>query len=285
MKLDNFLPVNRGLQKHWIFKDSSYLHCWLEMLFNARFSEEPKTDVYKGVLYTINRGEFLYSRPTYSERLSITDRKLRTLIKLLIADNMITEVKSLGLNKPTIYKINNYEVYNIRPSERVENESVECYSDQVESKSSPSGDQVASKSRPLKNKDNKVNNGKKDNNTLVMEVLDFYNSVENVPKYRTITDGRKKAINARIKEYGVDTVKYIISQAADSEFLVSNLNSNWYNFDWIFNPNNFAKIYEGKYNKSINNKNDDQYGPSKPVGFNTWPIEDKMKWLSENGGI
>lgn len=168
MKLDNFLPVSRKLQTHWIYKDSSYLHCWLEMLFNARFSNEPKTDIYKGVLYTINRGEFIYSRPTYSARLGISEGKLRTLIKLLVAENMIEEIKSLGNNKPTIYKIINYNSYNIQPSERVYFEGVEEHSNQVTTKSQPSDNQVTTKSQPLKNIDNKddiENNDNKKNNS------------------------------------------------------------------------------------------------------------------------
>jgi hypothetical protein len=161
MKLDNFLPISRQLQKHWIYKDSSYLHGWLDMLFNARFSNEPKTDIYKGVLYTINRGEFIYSRPTYAARLGITEGKLRTLIKLLISDGMIEEVKSLGNNKPTIYKIINYDSYNSQPSERIDNTDVEQHNNQVRTKSQPSGNQVTTKSQPLKNN---VNTEKKEKN-------------------------------------------------------------------------------------------------------------------------
>lgn len=35
----DFLPVCRELQKHWIYKDSDFLHAWLEMLFNARYAK------------------------------------------------------------------------------------------------------------------------------------------------------------------------------------------------------------------------------------------------------
>ena len=199
--MDNFLPVNRELQKHWIYKDSSYLHCWLEMLFNARFSVEPKTDIYKGVLYTINRGEFIYSRPTYAARLNVTEGKLRTLVKLLISDGMITEVKSLGHNKPTIYKINNYELYNSLPSEHVEIESVESNDNQVETKSQPSDNQVTTKSQPLKNIDNKV---KKENNEILYQsVFDYYLSAELI-KHKSLTTDMKKAIDKAQSELNLD---------------------------------------------------------------------------------
>ncbi len=158
MKLSNYLPVNRNLQGHWIYKDSSYLHCWLEMLFNARFSQESKQDVFKGTMYTINRGEFIFSRPTYCSRLGISEGKMRTLLKLLIQANMIELVHSLGKNKPTIYKICNYETYNKQPSEHVGMTNIKGYNNQVATKSQPSDNQVTTKSQPLKNKDNKDNN-------------------------------------------------------------------------------------------------------------------------------
>jgi hypothetical protein len=163
MKLSNFLPVNRNLQGHWIYKNSSYLHCWMEMLFNARFSQEPKQDVFKGTIYTINRGEFIFSRPTYCNRLGISEGKMRTLLKLLIQADMIKPVNSLGKNKPTIYKICNYETYNTQPSEGIDIAYFEGNNNQVTTKSQPSDNQVTTKSQPLKNNVNKDNKENKDN--------------------------------------------------------------------------------------------------------------------------
>jgi hypothetical protein len=159
MRLDNFLPVNRELQKHWIYKDSSYLHCWLEMLFNARFSTESKTEIYKGVVYTINRGEFIYSRPTYSQRLNMTEGKLRSFMNILLKEGMIIEVRSLGKNKPTIFKICNYDLYNSQPSESVGNSKVDTNNDQVTTKSQPSDNQVTTTKEYRKER-------KKENNVI-----------------------------------------------------------------------------------------------------------------------
>lgn len=82
-----------------------------------------------------------------------------------------------------------------------------------------------------------------------IKVIDFYNE-KNLPKYTKITDKRKSMVNARIKEYSVDTVLNGLDMASKSEFLNKSENKSWYNFDWIFNPNNFVKILEGKYNKA-----------------------------------
>lgn len=173
MSLSNFLPISRQLQEHWIYKDSCYLHCWLEMLFNARYADEEKTDIYKGVVYTINRGEFIFSRPTYSNRLNIPEGKIRTLMKLLISENMIEEVKSLGRNKPTIYKICNYEMYNCRPNEPVDFTDGPAIVDQVTTKSQPSDNQVTTKSQPLKNIDNIDKKEKKKEKTFSSDSIEY----------------------------------------------------------------------------------------------------------------
>jgi len=157
---ENFLPLRRELRNHWVYTDSQYLHLWLEMLYSARFSYNPKTEVFKGVIYTVNRGEFIFSRPSYSQRLNIPDNRVRKAIELLIKDNMIEVVSSLGKNKPTIYKIINYDLYNNPPSETVGGVGVQ----ELSTKSPPSDNQVATKSPPLKKKEKKVNTDKTDNN-------------------------------------------------------------------------------------------------------------------------
>jgi len=166
--------LHRDIQRHWIYKNSQYLHIWFEMLLNARFSYEPKADVYKGVKYTINRGEFLYSRVTFADRLNIGESVLRKCVDYMIKEQMIEVVSSLGKNKPTIYRVCNYHLYNnssTQPSEPIENKAIEEIVTQsqpsrnlVATKSQPTENLVATKSQPLKKKDNKVNNEKNEKN-------------------------------------------------------------------------------------------------------------------------
>lgn len=80
---------------------------------------------------------------------------------------------------------------------------------------------------------------------LINIVVEFHNSLENLPKYRKLTDSRKSSISARITEYGIDEVKNALLKANNSKFL--NEHEKWYDFDWIYNPSNFVKIIEGKY--------------------------------------
>lgn len=149
---ENYLPLRREIRQHWVYSDSEYFHLWTDILFNARFSHTPKKDVYKGVMYTLNRGEFLYSRSSYSQRLKISENRVRRCIDLLSKDSMIEKVNSLGKNKPTIYKVVNYNFYNKPPSETVVGEGIQ----EIVTKSPPSDHQVTTtKEEGSKNEKNK----------------------------------------------------------------------------------------------------------------------------------
>lgn len=57
---------------------------------------------------------------------------------------------------------------------------------------------------------------------------------------------RYKMLTARIEEYGVDGVLEAIDNASNSKFLRAP-NTSWFDFEWMMRPNNFPKVFEGKY--------------------------------------
>jgi len=185
--MQNFLPLRREIREHWIYKDNDCFKVWVDMLFSARFSKEPKTDTYKGTIYTINYSEFLYSRPSYSIRLNISESKLRTLMNNLIKDNMIEKVIPIGKNKATIFKIVNFKKYNISPSECVDTQGIEANIRQLMTKSSPTDDQLTTKSQPLKK------NVKNDKEVYI----EFF---ENVWSLYPNKKGKNKVAKAQIKK-------------------------------------------------------------------------------------
>jgi hypothetical protein len=63
---------------------------------------------------------------------------------------MIEVTTSLGKNKPTIYRICNFNKYNDATSESVYTERFDAINNQVEAESKPSGSQVEAESKPLK---------------------------------------------------------------------------------------------------------------------------------------
>ena len=89
------------------------------------------------------------------------------------------------------------------------------------------------------------------------KVLEIFNSVcKRLPKIKKISPARKKLIDARAKEYDLQTIGLVLTKASNSDFL-NGVNANGWtaNFDWIFNTNNFIKILEDNYINKEKNKN------------------------------
>ena len=72
-------------------------------------------------------------------------------------------------------------------------------------------------------------------------------------KIQKITDLRKKHLQTRIKENGIDAVIGMIKRASISDFLCGVNDRHWRaDFDWLMNPNNYVKVIEGKFDNKNN---------------------------------
>lgn len=122
----------------------------------------------------------------------------------------------------------------------------------------------------------------KDNNTIskdivsstkVQPIIDSWNSL-GLQKLVAINPNtnRYRLLNARIKEYGLDTVLEAIENIRYSSFLKGQNNKNWtITFDWLIKPNNFTKVLEGNYR----DKGDSNNGS---ITTNTNKNEEKPKY-------
>lgn len=81
------------------------------------------------------------------------------------------------------------------------------------------------------------------------EIVDFFNDTcVSFPRVTTLSESRKKAIRARLKNYTVDDIKKAFVKAEASSFLKGNNDLNWSaNFDWMLKDANMAKILDGNY--------------------------------------
>jgi predicted phage replisome organizer len=90
------------------------------------------------------------------------------------------------------------------------------------------------------------------------DIKDVWNKKSMLTEVRSITEKRKKHLNARIKEHGLQAIYEVIDQVSQSDFMHGENNRKWMaTFDWVFSsPNNFLKTLEGNYNnKNSGNKN------------------------------
>jgi len=253
MSLENFLPLRREVMKHWIYKDSDYFKVWVEMLFVARFSKEPKKELYNGSLYTLKQSEFLFSRTTWTTRLNIKEHKLRKLVKLLIDEQMLTKIGRVGSSGATIYSICNYKKYNNSASDTpaidIDNSGVEYDSHQPLASDTPAIDQPLANDTPLKKKENKekkVKESKKDkliesvnlhtnDKGLITAMIDFMDMRSSIKK--PMTERAITLMFGKLNKLSTNTNEQI-------EILEQSTMSNW------------QGIFELKQNNSANTKSE-----------------------------
>lgn len=92
-------------------------------------------------------------------------------------------------------------------------------------------------------------------------IVNLYHTIcVSYPKVKTLSDARKKAINARLKCYSIDDFKTLFEKAEASDFLKGSNDRDWSaNFDWLIKDANMAKVIDGNYD----NKDKPHAGSSK----------------------
>lgn len=80
-------------------------------------------------------------------------------------------------------------------------------------------------------------------------VVDLYNSTcLQLPRVKSLSEDRKKAIRARMNTYGMEKIQIAFEKANASPFLGGKNPRNWTaNFDWIMKDANIAKVLDGNY--------------------------------------
>ena len=82
-----------------------------------------------------------------------------------------------------------------------------------------------------------------------VEVVNLYHDIcKSYPRVRSISDNRRKAINARLRTHSMDEIREVFEKAEKSPFLKGSNKRNWSaNFDWLMNDTNFCKVLDGNY--------------------------------------
>lgn len=82
-------------------------------------------------------------------------------------------------------------------------------------------------------------------------LMEYYNSTfkNKLQQIKSMTEARKKAVKARISQYGKESIRTAFNLVLQSPFLLGGNDRNWKcDFDWIFKQANYTKILEGNYN-------------------------------------
>lgn len=80
-------------------------------------------------------------------------------------------------------------------------------------------------------------------------IADMYNDTcVSFPRLTKLSEARKKAIKARLRQYGMEDFQKLFQMAEESSFLKGQNARNWSaSFDWLIKDANMAKVLDGNY--------------------------------------
>lgn len=232
-----FIGLDRNIRDHWIYKDAEYLKVWIEILFCARYAGDPGKVMVEGQIVEIDFSQFIFGRIKWSDRLGISERRLRTLMDKLVAEDMIRLVKRAP--KFSVFCVTNFAKF--RPQndhqETLEPQGISVISDQqnVQQATSkrPANDQQATTKEQGINKENKANKDIK----YSVEFEEFWS---NYPKQ----SGKPAAYNNFKKLLKKHTPDYVIACGRNyGSYCIANGVANQY----MKMPNNFLNAKDEYY--------------------------------------
>lgn len=109
-----------------------------------------------------------------------------------------------------------------------------------------SRDSHATEEDKIRDKEIKKN---KEESITCKQVVDLFHSIcTSYPSVKTLSEARKKAIEARLNTYSLDDFRIAFEKAEASSFLKGSNDRNWAaNFDWLIKDANMAKVIDGNY--------------------------------------
>lgn len=220
-----YIKLYRKMQKSPLYKslNSKQRDIMINLLLMA--NHEENRWIFDGKEYNLKPGQMITSLEGIKEKCAkdVSIQNIRTCLLKLEKGGFLTNKST---NKNRLITIENWELY------------------QSNSKNQQTNSHATNKQLTT----NK--NVKNEKNNIYSQIQEEFNSIcVNLSSIKKITDSRKRVINARVKEYGLETILEVFNLVNKSSFLNGNNERCWKaNFDWIMNASNFTKILEGNYN-------------------------------------
>lgn len=195
------------------------------------------------IAYTDEMLASIFRRDVNTVRLALNIFQQFGMVEII--DNVIT-IPNWGKHQ----SLDAYEKKKLRDRERIarkraEQKALIAMSPDVSPDKSP--DVAFSEEDKEEEKD--IDKDNKREKTDFQSVVDLFHKIcVSYPRIRSLSEARKKAINARLKNYSIDDFKTVFENAEASSFLKGSNDRNWTaNFDWLIADKNMAKVLEGNY--------------------------------------
>jgi uncharacterized phage protein (TIGR02220 family) len=233
------------------------------MAFLARFSDKPETKVVEGITVTINKYEFIFGRPAWCRRLDISEQRMKTLLKKMIAEGFIKQTQTC--NKFTVYsfeygsltnqqinQLTNQQDSKNQPAETRAPQGIEVDANQQKIVNQPTDQPTdqPKKEKGIKEQGSKEEGLKPIRGETEMAMTEeakgilAYLNEKKGSKYRP-TPNTLKLIQGRLNEgYTIEDCKYVID--VKISHWLGTKDEKYLDYETLFRPSKFPKYLEQK---------------------------------------
>ena len=103
---EGWIRMHRSIQKHWIWKDSTKLKWWIDILLTVNYDDAKVNIGYE--IFDCKRGQSIMSLKNWADRWKTSKDTARNFLKLLEKDSMILHE---NIGKSTRITVCNYDSY------------------------------------------------------------------------------------------------------------------------------------------------------------------------------
>lgn len=248
--MTGWIKIHRDIREHWVWQDATYFKWWATILLSV--NHEDKKFPVGTELMTCKAGESFRSIDHWTDLFSCSKKTTIRFFRLLEKDGMIkTKTVGSGNRRKHLLTVVNWKEYQQteteESTERVPGTPPKEYPNVPPNKNDKNEKNIKPPISPLPGDGS---GGKNDDKPIdYKKLVDLYHqNCPELPKVKVMSEERKKAVRARVKQYGRDAVVQMLTNASLSPHLKGENRDNWTaTFDWLFTSKNFIKVLEGNY--------------------------------------
>lgn len=154
--MTGWISLHRQIRNHWIWEDPQKLKWWLDMLL--RVNHKDNKTVIGNKVVVIRRGTFHTSEVKLAEQWNVSRNTVRSFIKLLESDEMITTERTRNGTTVKVLNYNDYQTFSRDKKQPTEQQDEQIVAQNTEQKMD----------NQLNNTLNTNNNDNNANNELIM---------------------------------------------------------------------------------------------------------------------
>lgn len=245
--------IKKSKRYYWLKLNNTYFNQLEQKKMRRQKHGKDMQIIYlRMMLLSIDKGGFIYYQGVYdtieeelAEEFSEDVELVRDTLKYLSENNMMTLNENSDCFLPQAVECTGSECDSAqRVRSYRERKALQCNNDVTNSNSNVTSCNTEIE-KELESDKEIENRAKVD----YQQIADLYNETcVSFPRLTKLSDSRKKAIRARLKQYSVDDFRRLFEMAEGSSFLKGENDRNWSaTFDWMVKDANMAKILEGNY--------------------------------------